>query len=136
DLYQTRHLWSYVYFFFFSFTVFFLFLFFFFFQAEDGIRDRTVTGVQTCALPIWPPPPRRARPHRTRRRRPARRPSRAAVPASSGDRVIAATSCPAATSSGTSRTPITPLAPATKTRIAEGRSEERRVGKGRRYGSG
>src|SRR5207248_7510301 len=25
----------------------------FFFQAEDGIRDRTVTGVQTCALPIW-----------------------------------------------------------------------------------
>src|SRR2546427_5907535 len=28
------------------------FLFFFFFQAEDGIRDLTVTGVQTCALPI------------------------------------------------------------------------------------
>src|SRR5437773_5267236 len=27
--------------------------FFFFFQAEDGIRDRDVTGVQTCALPIW-----------------------------------------------------------------------------------
>src|SRR2546430_5987794 len=29
---------------------------FFFFQAEDGIRDLTVTGVQTCALPIsrWP----------------------------------------------------------------------------------
>src|SRR6266516_1576973 len=27
--------------------------FFFFFQAEDGIRDRTVTGVQTCALPIY-----------------------------------------------------------------------------------
>src|SRR5207249_7669311 len=26
----------------------------FFFQAEDGIRDRNVTGVQTCALPIWP----------------------------------------------------------------------------------
>src|SRR6266542_88453 len=26
---------------------------FFFFQAEDGIRDATVTGVQTCALPIW-----------------------------------------------------------------------------------
>src|SRR6266705_2917915 len=25
---------------------------FFLFQAEDGIRDRTVTGVQTCALPI------------------------------------------------------------------------------------
>ena len=27
--------------------------FFFFFQAEDGIRDTSVTGVQTCALPIW-----------------------------------------------------------------------------------
>src|SRR5206468_7359283 len=29
------------------------FLFFFFFQAEDGIRDLIVTGVQTCALPIY-----------------------------------------------------------------------------------
>src|SRR5438309_11547985 len=28
-------------------------MFFFFFQAEDGIRDGTVTGVQTCALPIF-----------------------------------------------------------------------------------
>src|SRR5260221_4905077 len=27
---------------------------FFFFQAEDGIRDHCVTGVQTCALPILP----------------------------------------------------------------------------------
>src|SRR5206468_5357285 len=33
------------------------FLFFFFFQAEDGIRDLIVTGVQTCALPIWPHQP-------------------------------------------------------------------------------
>src|SRR5689334_23450346 len=31
----------------------FFFFFFFFFQAEDGIRDGTVTGVQTCALPIF-----------------------------------------------------------------------------------
>src|SRR5215475_15358542 len=31
----------------------FFFLFFFFFQAEDGIRDFHVTGVQTCALPIF-----------------------------------------------------------------------------------
>src|SRR3989454_2909849 len=30
-------------------------LFFFFFQAEDGIRDYKVTGVQTCALPIYAP---------------------------------------------------------------------------------
>src|SRR5438067_4999900 len=29
----------------------------FFFQAEDGIRDRNVTGVQTCALPISVSPP-------------------------------------------------------------------------------
>src|SRR5437773_7649413 len=30
----------------------YILFFFFFFQAEDGIRDRDVTGVQTCALPI------------------------------------------------------------------------------------
>src|SRR5437879_7904054 len=34
--------------------VVFLYVFlFFFFQAEDGIRDTSVTGVQTCALPIY-----------------------------------------------------------------------------------
>src|SRR5690625_7159708 len=41
----------------------------FFFQAEDGIRDGHVTGVQTCALPIWPsrtPRATRGRPHRGR----------------------------------------------------------------------
>src|SRR5687767_15188716 len=37
---------------FFCIFVFILF-FFFFFQAEDGIRDKLVTGVQTCALPIF-----------------------------------------------------------------------------------
>src|SRR5437764_11411315 len=41
---------SYIFFFFFNFYLFLLF--FFFFQAEDGIRDTSVTGVQTCALPI------------------------------------------------------------------------------------
>src|SRR6266487_4950065 len=47
-------------------------VFFFFFQAEDGIRDGRVTGVQTCALPISLPGlprayirPRQARPRRT-----------------------------------------------------------------------
>src|SRR5437764_1986869 len=40
---------SYIFFFFF---IFFFSYFFFFFQAEDGIRDTSVTGVQTCALPI------------------------------------------------------------------------------------
>src|SRR5829696_6915732 len=44
----------------------------FFFQAEDGIRDWSVTGVQTCALPISP----RAAP-RAVRRRPRTRGSRA-----------------------------------------------------------
>src|SRR5437588_10730786 len=33
-----------------NYTVFY---FYFFFQAEDGIRDHCVTGVQTCALPIY-----------------------------------------------------------------------------------
>src|SRR5207244_8336108 len=42
--------------------IYMLLMFLFFFQAEDGIRDDLVTGVQTCALPIslrsersWPP---------------------------------------------------------------------------------
>src|SRR2546426_8821443 len=34
---------------------------FFFFQAEDGIRDYKVTGVQTCALPIFRPHARQPR---------------------------------------------------------------------------
>src|SRR5437773_4268264 len=57
----------------------------FFFQAEDGIRDRDVTGVQTCALPIsipaWPPrtePPSSgsAATRSTGRARPATAPTR------------------------------------------------------------
>src|SRR5256885_7191036 len=56
------------------------YFFFFFFQAEDGIRDYKVTGVQTCALPIYLPPRLRGRPPparaqpliRRRRRAPAR----------------------------------------------------------------
>src|SRR5437763_2306909 len=42
---------SVVWFFFYVLFWYYLF-FFFFFQAEDGIRDTSVTGVQTCALPI------------------------------------------------------------------------------------
>src|SRR3989454_753526 len=37
----------------------YMFVFFFFFQAEDGIRDYKVTGVQTCALPIFVADPRK-----------------------------------------------------------------------------
>src|SRR5205085_6258823 len=57
-----------------------------FFQAEDGIRDLTVTGVQTCALPIFrrgqgtPAPPRPAR----RRSRDARPEVGAAADCNSG----------------------------------------------------
>src|SRR5207302_7664652 len=40
-------------FFFYFLYLFVFFFFFFFFQAEDGIRDFHVTGVQTCALPIF-----------------------------------------------------------------------------------
>src|SRR5437016_9884025 len=40
------------------------FIFFFFFQAEDGIRDWSVTGVQTCALPIFGRAHRRDEPPR------------------------------------------------------------------------
>src|SRR5260221_467427 len=39
----------------FSFYIYITYFFFFFFQAEDGIRDHCVTGVQTCALPISRP---------------------------------------------------------------------------------
>src|SRR5690606_41172686 len=42
----------------FSFFLYYFFLYFFF-QAEDGIRDFHVTGVQTCALPISAPQPKR-----------------------------------------------------------------------------
>src|ERR1035437_5311051 len=59
-----------------------LYFAFFFFQAEDGIRDIGVTGVQTCALPICPgagraerfPPPQRLA------QRPARPPRPRVVP--------------------------------------------------------
>src|SRR5207253_7808927 len=51
----------------------------FFFQAEDGIRDGHVTGVQTCALPICPPARSGCRPAD-----PARQPDRAGGPARAG----------------------------------------------------
>src|SRR5207248_7136952 len=92
-------------------------LLFFFFQAEDGIRDRTVTGVQTCALPILPPraggpgnPPRRRRAgghglHHLR------------APGVSGGRLT----CPRTTPANCRR--------ATAAHSGGPRSEERRVGK-------
>src|SRR6266536_5943667 len=59
----------YLFFFFFFFIDEIRLFFFFFFQAEDGIRDPLVTGVQTCALPISG----RAQRHRGARQRGGRR---------------------------------------------------------------
>src|SRR5687768_18606955 len=76
----------------------------FFFQAEDGIRDVAVTGVQTCALPICPLWPRkRVPPSRRGKTRPG-----------SGQRVA---------ERRPSRTRLRPSA------RQSARSEERRVGK-------
>src|SRR5690606_40139607 len=99
-------------------------VFFFFFQAEDGIRDFHVTGIQTCALPIYMA---------------VRLPRRAA----------AETSCAAGPATATPlrrggrRTPVSRAAcPPTGSRAAgrawraRSRSEERRVGKEWRTGWG
>src|SRR5688572_31991565 len=56
-------------------------LYFFFFQAEDGIRDLTVTGVQTCALPISRLWGRQGDAARRRRRQDARQEGRRRQPA-------------------------------------------------------
>src|SRR5215207_2454387 len=56
----------------------------FFFQAEDGIRAPLVTGVQTCALPIWAAPTARARRHARGPRRASRARAGRAVPARTG----------------------------------------------------
>src|SRR5207253_8654067 len=77
--------------------------FFFFFQAEDGIRDGHVTGVQTCALPIY----RSRRTRSSARTRPGRRRETAG-------RILRRGACRAA-----HRPPP----------CARSRSEERRVGK-------
>src|SRR5690606_39719085 len=84
----------------------------FFFQAEDGIRDFHVTGVQTCALPIWP----------------TGRPRRAASgPAPPGGRARGPAGGPSARRSP----PCAPDSPAHRESVPTdgARSEERRVGK-------
>src|SRR5688572_31564094 len=86
---------------------FVLFFFFFFFQAEDGIRDLTVTGIQTCALPICP----RADDHRRRTADPAR--GRAGMARAGTPRAGVARRLPAGLRGG----------------VPADRSEERRVGK-------
>src|SRR5256885_10905555 len=86
----------------------------FFFQAEDGIRDYKVTGVQTCALPISPNPPRPVA--RGARGQDCGRPGR--IPHSVHGRTVRRVRA------DDLRRPET--APA---RARVGRSEERRVGK-------
>src|SRR5207249_9569704 len=97
-------------------------------QAEDGIRDRNVTGVQTCALPIWTPPTARDKRDRTRAMRnasvAASIPSASASPNSSAGRNGAA-------AAGARRGK---RAHAYRRRAFAWRSEERRVGRGGRAG--
>src|SRR5437762_7992200 len=86
--------------------------FFFFFQAEDGIRDTSVTGVQTCALPILAgrsrgPPVSRGR-LRVRR---------------------ATISCVESSLTRAAASSIASGRPSSRAHIAATRSEERRVGK-------
>src|SRR5207248_10916726 len=101
------------------------FIFFFFFQAEDGIRDRTVTGVQTCALPISRGAPEAARGSGEARSSPHRQGPRPVSPAGGGaGRGVLA-------SAGLDRVPVAHWvhARAAGRRRVRGRSEERRVGK-------
>src|SRR5439155_17330397 len=86
----------------------------FFFQAEDGIRDGHVTGVQTCALPIWP----RGFVHRSP-------PRRMAVAGRSLGAVPEHARAPGGVPAGT-RVPRRRTPPGAAVRP---RSEERRVGK-------
>src|SRR3712207_8410919 len=87
-----------------------------FFQAEDGIRDIGVTGVQTCALPIFDP--HRLDPAHRRRRlvagQPARVPTGTRVSGARGGDDRAGEGAPAGRPAGG---------------LFAGRSEERRVGK-------
>src|SRR3989440_6496607 len=89
--------------------------FLFFFQAEDGIRDLIVTGVQTCALPIWIGTPAPAT---------AASINGASRPISTSPRAERST----ALLSGEKSCPL-PSPPAMRTSFASPRSEERRVGK-------
>src|SRR5438046_6785374 len=89
--------------------------FFFFFQAEDGIRDWSVTGVQTCALPISSSP-EDVRPVII---------ARLIIRHAGADSRLAATRAP--------RLSAVPRAAAMRTAtsgVRSTRSEERRVGKG------
>src|SRR5206468_7292316 len=94
------------------------------FQAEDGIRDLIVTGVQTCALPICPAPAPAGHAHAMR---PGVRPDRVGVTGWcwGGSTVyqVAATNADIKAAVAWYGPPARPY--------PDARSEERRVGKGR-----
>src|SRR5437870_7028451 len=94
-------------------------IFFFFFQAEDGIRDGHVTGVQTCALPIWPRADRLASPRAWVESRPVRGQSVPARPLELRGRGLLAASRRSPAKAQRSPARLVP----------DRRSEERRVGK-------
>src|SRR5438034_5804525 len=109
----------------FFFVWFVFFFYFFFFQAEDGIRDHCVTGVQTCALPIFisgvalltvmPEAARRATPET---RRTSKNPQTVSFrPSASGTFAPATKGTPAVLDrSHTPRTTALPAAPARSSR--------------------
>src|SRR5690554_7681841 len=88
----------------------------FFFQAEDGIRDADVTGVQTCALPIWWLPAR------------LRKPMRPAFAVANGQ-CIGFLRTAYEEIGGHTRVKMSVLEDVQLAREARKRSEERRVGK-------
>src|SRR5690606_40516920 len=93
----------------------------FFFQAEDGIRDFHVTGVQTCALPIFRDRKRAGWVHRRNGVEPAVRAAQRAlldVGGPGGSQVVRG---------------LEPVAPCEPVQLVEFRSEERRVGEGGRW---
>src|SRR5205807_2965343 len=87
--------------------------FFFFFQAEDGIRDYKVTGVQTCALPIST-----VRFETTSSAAPVSRGSISGIPA-----------CATSVTRGCDPEAASSFARASARNAGDSRSEERRVGK-------
>src|SRR3989440_551589 len=90
---------------------------FFFFQAEDGIRDLIVTGVQTCALPISPS------------RRSCAGTRRCGRSSSKWTASRSRRCCRRGPSTSRSRKRICGMSPRPSDWRASGRSEERRVGK-------
>src|SRR5687767_15176651 len=99
----------------------------FFFQAEDGIRDKLVTGVQTCALPISVVGPSVSSCHRSRRDQVLRSRDHASPGVPESWRVPAC---------GRQLRAERELSPGNSASLSGSRSEERRVGKECRCGWG